>query len=246
MANDGNKFLFFDAFRLMFGMIRTQIDLQGLSYIDEKPISLMVSKQIMMRIARDLRSVHLLLRDGYVDQALTITSSIQEQSFLVAYIRSDDTRANKWLLHNEAKWADNWNNWLGSVAKMVALKEEWSVAEREDWERVERDTYALLSARKHGNAFAVRKTGVIMKEDGRPFMTLDPILTIYSHHDMAYAAFAAIRLSAQALKFYISAHSPGQKPGVFSACDQLLHIVGQDVEKIRDYTLSATNTKLDG
>lgn len=69
--------------------------------IQEVPAAEKVAVALIIRLCNDLRSVSLLAMPGYPTQAASLTASMYETAYTVAYIASNNNLANKWICHDD-------------------------------------------------------------------------------------------------------------------------------------------------
>src|SRR5881296_3036475 len=65
------------------------------------PLSRKVTTVLMVRLSNDLRGVALLALRGYSLQAAALAASMFEVAHCIAYIGSDELRADAWVKHDD-------------------------------------------------------------------------------------------------------------------------------------------------
>ena len=81
-------------------LVQTNYAFNGRDIVSMRP-SLRVCLYLLAKLANDLRCVGLLAERGYGVQACALAASLYETSHMIAYLRSDDDRANDWLAHDD-------------------------------------------------------------------------------------------------------------------------------------------------
>ncbi|WP_157468959.1 hypothetical protein [Deinococcus murrayi] len=200
----------------------TVIDFGEKIYInDDSTKHIRVCKQALIKVYQDFKIAKAILRDGYQTQASTITSSMLETVYFISYIGYKPDKADEWLTHDEHKWSDGFNNWMTSTLSHMVKNGEMTKELRQDWELTERETYSILCASKHSNGFSIRKTNVVMEEEGKPYLISEPRYTIFSRSECSHTMALAIRIAAQGIGAYLGAIYPDRTYRAFTAAQAL-------------------------
>lgn len=128
--------------------------------INEVPQSLKVAISLLTRISNDLRCVVLLANRGYSVQAASLTASLYEAAFTVAYIGNGENLAQRWIDHNDPTrpFRD-----VGTITKEGLLKLGVSNAEQQT--TIEYRVYRQLCMAKHINPLFQMQHGLTLIGD---------------------------------------------------------------------------------
>ncbi|MEF2280483.1 hypothetical protein V3W47_19490 [Deinococcus sp. YIM 134068] len=207
--NNKDRRLFYDIPEQMQNVLLTIINDGDKIYInDDETKHARVCKQALIKIYQDFRTVKTVLRDGYQTQAATIASSMLETVYFISYIGFKPEKVDEWLAHDEHKWSDGFNNWMKATLAHLQKSGEITKELREKWENMEWETYSILCASKHSNGFPIRKTNVVMEEEGKPHLVSEPRYTIFSRSECSHIMSTATRIAGQGVSAYLRAIHP--------------------------------------
>jgi hypothetical protein len=170
--------------------------------ISQVALSRRVVTVLLVRLSNDLRVAALLALRGYPLQAATLVASMYEVAHCVAYIGSDDSRADAWIRHDDpTKSFRSVKMLIEDTVNGFGINDPVAMCAREY--RV----YRQLCLAKHSNP-------VLQKDHGH-YMEEHAIITINgpdsSMSGIRVARFAlqhAIRLTVLALASFLENHVP--------------------------------------
>lgn len=125
------------------------------------PQSLKVATTLLIRIVNDIRSIVLLATRGYAVQAVSLTSSVYETAFTVAYIGRDNYLAQQWTDHDDP-------NVPFRPAKELT-REALKRLEIENWEthlRLRYRVYRQMCMGKHAHPLLQQQLGYKLYDRG--------------------------------------------------------------------------------
>lgn len=125
-----------------------------------EPRAIHVGAIILSRLVTDLQACALLARRGYAAQAAALTAGMLELAHTCMFIGSDDTKADKWLAHDDPRRASPWRlkDTIKAVAKELRVDEATAAREYDGF-------YRQMNMAKHGNPIAMSQVGVITTDD---------------------------------------------------------------------------------
>jgi hypothetical protein len=145
-----------------------------------------VGAVILARLVTDLRAVTLLLRDGYVAPALSLTAGMFEMAYTAMYIGANEERAAKWAEHDNPRSASPW-----SLPDMIRGVAEEMHAGEETINREYRQIYRDTNMAKHGNPMALGDVGIVQGEEEDVYILAGPHLSDpvrrWAHTAISYA-----------------------------------------------------------
>lgn len=127
-----------------------------------------VAVSLMNRLSDDLRCAALLALRGYPIQALTLTASMYESSYCLAYIGADDALAEEWIAHD-----DPTRPFRPVKSLTVEVLRRQGVDDPEEASKKAYRVYRQLCLAKHGNPVLQRQHGYEI-EDGALVATNGP------------------------------------------------------------------------
>ena len=162
--------------------------------------SLKVANGLLARLANDLRCVALLANRGYPIQGGILAATIYEIAFTIAYIGSDDGRAQKWIDHEEPTkpFEDAWMLTREGLRKLDITDADAQTA-------IEYRTYSQLCMNKHVNPL-LQKEHSYRIQDGAIVTLLGPDDTEEAIRPAQFALEHAVHLASLAMLSSVQQH----------------------------------------
>lgn len=134
------------------------------NHIQQLSLSIRVGMALLARIADDLRCLANLARVGYPLQALTLTNSLYESAFTVAYTASDEMLAQQWRDHNDptSSFRSIYELTIGGLRNLKLGLTEEHLRRQAD---TEYKVYRQLCWAKHVNPVLQKQFGYRVEEE---------------------------------------------------------------------------------
>jgi hypothetical protein len=176
-----------------------------------------VGAMLLSRLTTDLQACSLLVRRGYVAQALSLTSGMLELAHTSMYIGADEERAEQWMAHADQQTASPWKlkKTINAVAAAMGVPTEAALREYNE-------IYRQMSMAKHGNPMLFGEVGIV-ERDNWTFIVAGP----YSSGSVSHLARAAllygVRYTKLAAMKFARDHVPGspERDGTFHTLARL-------------------------
>ena len=170
-------------------------------------LSRRVATLLMVRLSNDLRGVALLALRGYSLQAAALVASMYEVAYCIAYIGSDESRADAWVKHDDP--AKPFRN-------VKALTEEVfrssGVDDAEKSSAAQYRVYRQLCLAKHSNPLLQQHYGHCSEDEAIVVMN-GPDTSDESLRVAQFALEHSARLTVLALASFMNHHVPdGGRP----------------------------------
>ncbi|MDP3722770.1 MAG: hypothetical protein Q8R91_04650 [Candidatus Omnitrophota bacterium] len=186
-----------DHLELIRGFMNLIGESGGVLPINECAQSVKVTSQLLIRLANDLRCVHLLAERGYHLQAWTIASSVYEVGITVAYIGKDEERAQKWIDHDKPD-----QPFLNLRTATIEAFKALGISDPENQAESDYRVYQWLCMGKHANPLLQKEYGLIRwgqgarLQNGPEETAVDSLWYAMDHAARyAYVALAAFAMS---------------------------------------------------
>ncbi len=196
--------------------------------------SLKVALSLIARIPNDLRCVAQSARYGYSIQAVSLTASIYEAAYTIAYIGGDDKLAQNWIEHNDPTrlFKD-----IKTITK-EGLK-NLKVSNVEEQTSTEYKTYRQLCLVKHSNPLFLKQHG-FSRSGNSIFSNIGPDTSEPSVRTAWFAMEHASALSGIAITSFVSNHIPEAKRPTLV---QKLNILGEKRKELESRAKERWGTK---
>jgi len=158
------------------------------------------------RLANDLRCVERLATEAYPSQALTLTSSMYETAWTIAYVGSDDSLATAWRDHDDPirSFCDAWSLTRGGLIKLGTLPLDIDRRCAEEYR-----IYSQLKMGGHANPVLERRLGVV-RTDTDVLRQNGPDTSEAGIRAACFAMLAAIHVSFMALTGLVRSNLSGK------------------------------------
>lgn len=183
------------------------VTLNDISAIPGDPSAPHVIAIILGRLINDLRGCVLLVRAGYVMQALSLAAGMLELGNTAGFIGDSAMRAERWLDHDDpAKTYPNVKEAIrGTVTLLGATGCEHARIVEEEYGR-----YRQLCMVKHGNPMAMSKVGLEITDD-TAHIVFGPYVSSAVIRAARSALLTAIRYTWVAAMVYAKHHTPAER-----------------------------------
>ena len=185
-------------------------------YLKDMRSSLKVALSLITRIPNDLRCVAQTALYGYPVQAVSLTASIYEAAYTIAYIGSDEKLAQDWIKHEDPTrlFKD-----IRTITK--GYLKNLGVPDVERQSNTEYRVYRQLCLAKHSNPLFIKQRGI--SRSGNSFFSNNgPDTSEESVRDAWFALEHASALSLIAIASFIINHVPKERqPEVIKEYEEL-------------------------
>lgn len=166
------------------------------------PLSRRVVTLLMVRLSNDLRGTALLALRGYSLQAAALAASMYEVAYCIAYIGSDESRADAWVKHGDPAKPFRNVKWL--TEEVVRNR---GVDDAKKSSAAQYRIYQQLCLAKHSNPLLQQHYGHY-SEDKAIFVMNGPDASDESLRVARFALEHSARLTVLALTSFIDHHAP--------------------------------------
>jgi transcriptional regulator with XRE-family HTH domain len=186
--------------RLIFNAIYSALGRLPTIPVSEMPQAKKVVTALLIRLANDLRSAALLALRGYPLQSAALVSSIYETTYTIAYIGSDEGRAQQWIDHDDP--TQPFKN-IRALTKETILR--LGLPKPEDFIAKQYLIYRQLCMAKHANPLLQQHHG-IRREGTYWIASIGPDVTEDAVRVAWFALEHASGLGLMALKSFAIEH----------------------------------------
>ena len=171
----------------MYNLVGSSFHMDDVRPLADVTLAERVCTNLLNRSGDDLRCVILLARNGYSLQACALASSLFETAYNLAYIRDDESLAEKWVDHDDPthSFRSVWDLVLG-----VMLKE--CVDQPEGQAKLRYRDYRQLCWAKHLNPLLQQKHGVVRERIERGAVHVFQMGPNAEEHEAVQALWFAI------------------------------------------------------